>query len=456
MYTDRHANVKKTGYTKAAEYAKTPQLQTCSDKQSHSAKRRLVSQAFSERALRDYEPLVLEKVRRMCQIMGHPKDSTPDEWSKARDMSHWMKLLNLDVLSSLSLGADFGGLENGHSDIPDLILANIRLMNDIAYLPTILTWLVWPIFKDANSWILSLFNKAKAERIFGFRKKVMEMVKKRMGLEKEYEQQDKATTPARGDLFHHVLAARDPENGAMLPPEAYVGEAAVLLGAGIDTSSITLAATFFYLIQNPEKLEKLQSEIRTTFSDMEDIKTGVQLTSCHYLHACIDETFRMTPAVAGPLHRVAEGGGAIIDGHALPEGSIVSVSAYPLHHNEQYHPAPDTFLPERWLLGSKTPHFEVTDETIAREKAAFTPFSSGPRGCIGKNLVWMELPIVVARLVYLYDMRFAEEGPRGSGHREASKVRRQDPDEFQIEDRFVPAAQGPTVEFKARAVRTSA
>lgn len=40
--------------------------------------------------------------------------------------------------------------------------------------------------------------------------------------------------------------------------------------------------------------------------------------------------------------------------------------------------------------------------------AAFIPFSMGPANCVGKNLAWLEMRMVVATLVQKFDMRFAK------------------------------------------------
>ena len=51
---------------------------------------------------------------------------------------------------------------------------------------------------------------------------------------------------------------------------------------------------------------------------------------------------------------------------------------------------------------------------MIKHKEAFSPFSAGPMGCIGKNLALMELRTLTTRLVLEFDMKFApgEDGSR--------------------------------------------
>jgi cytochrome P450 len=107
----------------------------------------------------------------------------------------------------------------------------------------------------------------------------------------------------RKDFFYHLLNAKDPETGNGFSMNELWGESNLLIIAGSDTTSTAMAGTFFYLANNPTALEKLYKEIRETFSDVEEIVTGPKLSGCSYLRACIDESMRMTPPVAGALPR---------------------------------------------------------------------------------------------------------------------------------------------------------
>lgn len=251
----------------------------------------------------------------------------------------------------------------------------------------------------------------------------------------------------RKDFFYYLLNAKDPETGAGFNMNELWGESNLLIIAGSDTTSTAMAGTFFYLANNPAALQKVCREIRENFSDVEEIVTGQKLSSCSYLRACIDETMRMTPPVAGALPRQVLTGGLDIDGHHIPAGCDVGVPIYAIHHNPDYFPRPFDYMPERWLTnGESNPLLD----RLPAAQSAFNPFSIGPRGCIGKGLAYVELSVTIARVLYLYDLRQAPGTTLGAG-RQDLEVGRNRPTEYQIMDVFASKKDGPILQFRARA-----
>jgi hypothetical protein len=74
-----------------------------------------------------------------------------------------------------------------------------------------------------------------------------------------------------------------------------------LIFAGGTTLSAALSAIFFYLSRDSNVYSRLATEIRTTFSSGDEIKSGAQLSGCKYLRATIDETLRVAPPFTGTL-----------------------------------------------------------------------------------------------------------------------------------------------------------
>lgn len=220
--------------------------------------------------------------------------------------------------------------------------------------------------------------------------------------------------------------------------------------AGSDTTSTAMAATLFYLVRNEHALRKVVEEVRATFSDVEDIAQGPALTSCSYLRACIDEAMRLSPSVGGILPREVMPGGAKIDGHDIPEGTVVGVPHYTIHHNEDYYPSAFDYVPERWQAGAQSSLNGVTttEEGVALAQSAFCPFSVGPRGCIGKGLAYVEMSTTIARTLYLYDMRKAVGVVDPGEGKPGNAWGRHRPGEFQLIDTFTSAKTGPTIEFR--------
>lgn len=156
----------------------------------------------------------------------------------------------------------------------------------------------------------------------------------------------------------------------------------------------------------------------------------------------------MTPGVGGILPREVLPGGISIDNHYFPAGVDIGVPIYALQHNEEYHPQPFEYIPERWLVDANV---KGSVESVALAKSAFCPFSLGPRGCVGKGMAYKELGVILARLIYIFDMRIAPGTTAGEGNPFlGEKSLRHRKQEFQGLDKFVLKADGPMVEFRLR------
>jgi cytochrome P450 len=95
-------------------------------------------------------------------------------------------------------------------------------------------------------------------------------------------------------------------------------------------------------------------------------------------------------------------GGATINGEFVPEGTAVSIPIYAASRSPANWAQPDSFIPERWT--GEDPRFQ--DDL----REASQPFSFGPRNCIGMNLAYVEMKIIIARLVWHFDLENATEG----------------------------------------------
>ena len=188
---------------------------------------------------------------------------------------------------------------------------------------------------------------------------------------------------------------------------------------------------------------RLNGEVRQTFTSFDQIQTGKLSSCCHYLRACIDEALRLSPPVGGLMPREVLPGGVDIHGHHFPAGVELGVPHYALHHNEAYFKDAFRYNPSRWIIEDGTSAAEV-----ATVQSAFCAFSIGPRGCIGKNMAYMELMVSLASICWLYDMRLTRAVPPNEPAESAVEaLSRRD---HQTMDKFVSKVRGPVIEFRGR------
>jgi cytochrome P450 len=171
--------------------------------------------------------------------------------------------------------------------------------------------------------------------------------------------------------------------------------------AGSETTASLLSGLTMWLTRTPHAYKRLTKEIRTTFSSAENM-TVLGLQELTYMNACVDEALRVFPPLPTGLARTVPAEGDTVAGEFLPGGTIVSVYGWAATHSPQNFSRPDEFVPERWL----EPGYE------GENKEASQPFSLGPRGCIGKHLSYLELRLILANLLWHFDI---ERAPLGEG-----------------------------------------
>lgn len=272
----------------------------------------------------------------------------------------------------------------------------------------------------------------------------------RAALEKR--RQDLKDDSTHKDLMHYLLNNADPKTGIRPTTDELKGDTLSLIGAGADTIATTLSAALFYLARNESVLQRAQSEICNAFSSLEEITSGPKMDSCVYLNACIEESLRVAPAVASQLPREVMKGGIVIDGEYIPEGIVIGVPSYVVHHTKEAFPESWSFRPERWMAGSELGDdgAVVSKEDVRLAREAMCPFSLGSRGCVGKTFAYMEMRIALASVLWSYDFKEVEGHERKGGGGLDLEIGRERVDEFQIFDCFGADRDGPVLRFRKR------
>ena len=123
-------------------YANRSNLHNTINKNEHAYKRRVLSQAFSDNALRAMEEKILSHIRIFCAKMGALDDGNKQMsteaknsgWSSARNMSDWTNYLTFDVLGSLCFNESFNMLvDEKIRYLPPLIKSLSRRNSVVSY-----------------------------------------------------------------------------------------------------------------------------------------------------------------------------------------------------------------------------------------------------------------------------------------------------------------------------------
>ncbi|PLN81693.1 cytochrome P450 [Aspergillus taichungensis] len=399
------------------------------DKTVHGRKRRVLSQAFSDHALKAMEDVVLLHVRQLCDKLANSQGSTnySGKEDRVRNLASWFSWLTYDVMGELCFGKSFDMLQGNDAlqqkkDRRQMVGLVDRAAN---------RHYVCGLWTPLDTWHLDqiVIHKLTNDR-WNFIKN------SRVEANERAKERTKAGHDSKKDFFYYLLNAKDPETGRGLTTAELWGEANVLMIAGSDTTSTTMAATMFYLLRNNSAMERLKNEILENFNDVEEIISGPKLNELVYLKACIDEALRMAPAVPGAIPREVIDG-AMVDGVYLPPGTDCGTPTYSIHRQEEYYREAEAYIPERWIDGAtcqtRSQKWTTTKEDVEIARKAFCPFSIGPRGCIGKSMAMMELRLTIARLIFLFNFDlYDREGEDENGH-------------LALVDHFTSAKNGPNV-----------
>lgn len=90
--------------------------------------------------------------------------------------------------------------------------------------------------------------------------------------------------------------------------------------------------------------------------------------------------------------------------HAQTKVGVPQLASY--HNTRNFHD-PTNFHPERWLPSATT---DPKSPFFNDRRDAHRPFSVGPRDCIGRNLAYHEMRLILARLVWEFDLELVGGG----------------------------------------------
>lgn len=176
----------------------------------------------------------------------------------------------------------------------------------------------------------------------------------------------------RTDLLQHLIDAR-------LSDDVIRDQMLTMLIAGHDTSTALLAWTFALLGQHPDIHQRVVHEVNT-------------LEKSPLLEQAIKESLRLYPPIHIGNRRIAREMN-FAEGN-IPADERMFYSIYLTHRDPAIWENAETFCPERFAHGRKTPPF------------SYIPFGGGPRACIGGAFGQAEARIVLTRLLRTHTFEF--------------------------------------------------
>lgn len=203
-------------------------------------------------------------------------------------------------------------------------------------------------------------------------------------------------------IFHEIL-------GSSLPPHEksvarLAQEAFTIIPAGTISTSWTLSVGTYHILASADIHSKLRAELVAAFPDSDAALSLVELTRLDYLTGCILEALRLSYGISTRNQRIAPEEDIVFTDYAtgrkwtIPRGTPTGMSTSLIHHDESIFPNSHEFIPERWV------------DRKERERLGkyMVSFGRGTRSCLGINLAYAELYLLMASLFRSFGGELAE------------------------------------------------
>lgn len=201
------------------------------------------------------------------------------------------------------------------------------------------------------------------------------------------------TAADRADILALLTTARY-EDGTALRDDQIIDHLITLLIGGHETTANSLGFALGHMLAHPEVIRRVQTELAAVMQDGGfDVSRLPQL---HYLHACIQESMRLSPvtvALARQLLKPLE-----LSCGVVPAGSSVWACPSLTQRSSSIWTDSAEFRPERFLNEDSNDAGQEPAKERERPREAFYPFGGGRRRCPGMPFAYFEMRVVLARI----------------------------------------------------------
>ncbi|KAJ7605197.1 cytochrome P450 [Roridomyces roridus] len=370
--------------------------------EQHTRLRGALNVGFTASAVRRYRP-VFENV---AQWMAEQLDSADEV-----DVSAVLSGGALRAITDVALGCPIEDLP------PEFVTLNTRLL-DIASTRTsgalvfdaLAVHVPKPLLRLAIHLPTPAFRALRGYKFFS-RSEGWRIVKEKLG----------APEGAReGDIYSLLLHSGEKDTKKTLLPGDLVAQTSLILLAGQDTTSNTLAFGLLELARRPDLQMRLREEIHSTISGT-PAGSPIAYDTMPLLNAFIKEMLRMYPAAALSERVALEDTVIPLSAPGITTRSGKKLHAIPVHKGQvvmlavaayqrldaRWGANSEEFDPDRWLDG------RVHQGDAIGPYANLLSFFAGPHTCLGWRFAILEMQTVVFKLLaeFSFSVPKNEKGP---------------------------------------------
>jgi cytochrome P450/NADPH-cytochrome P450 reductase len=322
---------------------------------------------FSMRAMRDYLPRMLDLAE---QLM--------DKWSRVNpdddvDVPADMTRLTLDTIALCGFGYRFNSFyrDTEHPFVAAMMRTLSASQAQVRQLP---------IQTRLN---IRARHRVEADDAF-MAGLVDKLIQERRAL---------GNSADNSDLLGRMLTGVDKKSGERLPDENIRAQCITFLVAGHETTSGLLSFAIYYLLKNPDVVQRAQAEVDRVLGGTRR-PTYEQVQQLRYVRQILDEALRLWPTAPGFTRQPYKD--TVIGGqYRIPKGAALTVLLAMLHRDPGvWGPDADRFDPDH----------TSPDRMSTLPAHAYKPFGTGQRACIGRQFALQEAVLVLGMLLQRFEL----------------------------------------------------
>jgi cytochrome P450 len=316
------------------------------DGADHKHHRKVMHEAFTRPALRDYAQRMNPMIVRRVSELGSPGGPIP--------VFRAYKQLTLEMAASIFIGMDLG---------PTTRQMNVAFENMVA--------------ASMSRIRLPLIGREFQRGLSG-RQFMLDLLTGML---------EKKHSDAGSDMFSRLCRARSPE-GESLEDTDVLDHMIFLMMAAHDTTTSTLSSLTYELAKHPEWQERLREESRALGVSEPGFDEAGSLES---LGMAMNETLRRYPPLP-VIPRINTADFEFGD-YQIPADCMIVVSPIHTHHMSEWWSDPFRWDPDR---------FSPARAEHERHSHSWVPFGGGPHMCLGLRFAEAQVKLVMHHLLLRY------------------------------------------------------
>ncbi|PWY82160.1 putative benzoate 4-monooxygenase cytochrome P450 [Aspergillus heteromorphus CBS 117.55] len=335
----------------------------------HHIRRSALNPLFSRRSVQNLVPTMRKSIDILCTRLYAACKS-----DETFNMKHMYAALTLDIINDFCFAME--PQSTAKSDFDRKWFDDLDTFLEFSLLSIHIPWVMSWGHSIPDS-INKILAPAMAD-LLDFRQDISLLVEAiRHSRDKSHEKTRHNT------VIHDLLQSKLP------PPELerdrLRDEVFSLVTAGSGTTAYVLRGTAYHISASPTIQTKLHQELQSAIPDPTNPPPLPDLEKLPYLCAVINEGLRLCDPAAHRTERQLPDKTLNCHGTVIPAGTMLGMTSFLTHRNEQIYPDPLAFRPERWLgnEGKRLDRYLVS-------------FGRGPRACVGMNLARAELVLILA------------------------------------------------------------